>query len=624
MFTVEYMGIPIEELEDKLEFTDIVKLCRIGQKAVQGKQDNPYFYFWNTIENRIVFRRIINAMDLSLITPMEGLISQFTSMFLDPSEEYGDLFKKPNASSILPLFYMELGQVHFIRGNFEDAYRIFMKIKSSVTPDFVEQEKLETLCHVAGQISSKKMDPTNFYQITERFIANGDFGDEFFNVIIDDCFYGENSSLKSIKFDARIPRNVKQDLCCLDSLKEAVRCGSGTKLCVFEYGLLNEVVRRIQQRSPGDNEKCAKIDRIFEEYKALVTFRHEEEDVSLGPPESKAQKMSTEEAKILEVFGESFDEVEDEEFWKSFFEEARKKSSESVCSVLENLVHLRMVLSKFYDNEAVSKLQGEDENPQNVVLRYKEFDKVHNIKRSFTTTVHRMVMLYGQSRDLFYGVLKSFRTFDFLWLLSSLTFGSLYKLSKRRTSRRIWISEVGTFERYDYMLCKIMDVLIPEKVKDAKPIAEFFSILVHFQWDNFESMHNVSLAYAIGDAHFFNHLFENVHESTNPEEKLESEARTSLRWYFMGACFETDSFSLFKCSIFKLCLLNVIHCLQFIDKKRGGQAVKLLALLQLLPPGVDFGEEIALEGRRDFGLQNDVRYLQLFWDMPTLEKLSRK
>ena len=625
MFIVEYMGIPIEELEDKLIFTDIVKLCRIGQRAVQGKQDKPYFYFWNTVENRIVFRRIINTMDLSLIAPMEGLISQFTNAFLDPNEECSDLFRTKNAASILPLFYMELGQVHFIRGNFEDAYQIFTKIRSNVGPDFAEQKKLETLCRVAEQISMKREDPNNFYKLTERFITNGDFGDKFFDVIIDNCFYGDNDSLKSIKFDARIPRSFKQGLCCLDSLKDAVKSGSGTKLCVFEYDLLDEVIRRVKQRGAGTDERVCKIDRVFEEYKSNAFIRkEEEEDASLEPPGSKMQRMSSDEARILEVFGENFDEVEDEEFWKGFFEESRKKTSDSVCSVLENLVHLRMVLSRFYDNEAASKAQGEDENIQNDIVRYKEFDKAHNIKRSFTTTVHRMVMLYGQSKDLFYGVLKSFRTFDFLWLLSSLTFGSLYKLSKRRASRRIWVSEVGTFERYDYMLCKIMEVLIPEKVKDAKPIAEFFSILVHFQWDNFENMHNVSLAYAIGDAHFFNYLFENIHENANPEEKLESEARSSLRWYLMGACFETDSFSLFKCSIFKLCLLNVVSCLQFIDKKRGGQVIKILALLQLLPQGVDFGEEIALEDRREFGLQNDTRYLQLFWDMPTLEKLSRK
>lgn len=169
-----------------------------------------------------------------------------------------------------------------------------------------------------------------------------------------------------------------------------------------------------------------------------------------------------------------------------------------------------------------------------------------------------------------------------------------------------------------------MDVLIPEKVKDAKPIAEFFSILVHFQWDTFKDMHNVSLAYAIGDAHFFNCIFENVHEDARKEDEIESEARNSLHWYFMGACFETDAFSIFKCSIFKLCLLNVIACLQIIDKRRGGQIIKILALSQLLPPGVKLDEEMVLEDRREFGLQNDSRYLQLFWDMSILENLSRK
>ena len=38
IFIVEYMGIPIEELEDSLDFTDIVKLCRIGQKAPSPKE----------------------------------------------------------------------------------------------------------------------------------------------------------------------------------------------------------------------------------------------------------------------------------------------------------------------------------------------------------------------------------------------------------------------------------------------------------------------------------------------------------------------------------------------------------------------------------------------------------
>lgn len=622
MFIVEYMNIPIEELEDKLEFSDIVKLCRIGQKAVQDKQESPYFYFWNTIENRIVFRRIINTIDLSLITPMEGLISQFTNVFLDPNEAYDDLFRTPTASSILPMFYMELGQVHFVRGNFEDAHKVFIKIKNSVPPGFSERKKLETLCSVSEKIVLKEGDSNNFYETVERLIINRDYGDIFLNVVIDQCFYGKNKLLKSIKFDTRIPKTIRQKLCCLYALKEAVTRDDSSKICTFENKIVEEIVQRVKQRKP-DDENIHIISKILEEYKKY-TFINTSDDCLLEPPESKIQKMSDEEAKTLNMFGENFDVVDDEESWKSFFVECRNKCGDTICNVIENLVHLRMVLMTFFDNEAAAEAQGVDENTQDSISRYKEFDKVHNIKRSFTTTVHRMVMLYGQNKNAFYGVLKSFKTFDFIWILSSMTFGSLYKLSKRRTPKQIWISEVGTFKRYNYMLCKIMEVLIPEKVKDAKPIADFFYILVHFQWSNFKEMRNVSLAYAIGDAHFFNYIFENIHESIRDENKLELEARSSLRWYLMGACFETDAFSLFKCSIFKLCLLNVITCLQDIDKRHGGQVIKILALLQLLPPEIKLGEEIVLGDRREFGLQNDSRYLQLFWDIPTLEKLSRK
>lgn len=622
IFIVEYMGISIEELEENLEFTDAVKLCRIGQMAVRGNQDSPYFYFWNTIENRIVFRRIINTMDLSLIAPMEVLISQFTNVFLDPNEMYDDFFKKPNASSVLPLFYMELGQVHFIRGNFGDAYRVFTKLKSSVGSDFSEQKKLETLCNISGQIFLKKGDPSNFYEAIEHLIANKDFGDTFFNILIDNYFYKGNKSLKNVKFDSRIPKDVKQKLFCLDALREAIACGSCANICTFEHEVVEDVVQRVMKIG-SDNETLNKIEKVFEEYKRC-DIPNEIEETLLEPPRNKILKTNDEEAKILSTFGENFDAIDEEEMWSDFFVECRKKSSDAVCSVLGNLVHLRMVLMRFFDDEATAEDQEGDENAQDDISRYRKFDQEYNIKRSFTTTVHKMMMLYNQNRDSFYSILKSFKTIDFLWVLSSMTFGSLYKLSKRRTSKQIWLNEVGTFKRYNYTLCKIMDVLIPEKVKDAKPIAEFFSILVHFQWDTFKDMHNVSLAYAIGDAHFFNCIFENVHEDARKEDEIESEARNSLHWYFMGACFETDAFSIFKCSIFKLCLLNVIACLQIIDKRRGGQIIKILALSQLLPPGVKLDEEMVLEDRREFGLQNDSRYLQLFWDMSILENLSRK
>lgn len=630
VLVVDHMEIPIEELEEKFDFTSLVKLCRIGQKIVQGKQDNPHFYFWSTIENRIVFRRIVNAMDLSLIAPMEALIAQFTSSFLDPNDDYSDLFKIQRASSIVPLFYMELGQVHFIRGNYGDAYKIFEKVKSNVGADFKEAKKLECLLAVSEKLFLKKEDPDNFYSTMEELITKGDFRDGFFNLVIDNCFCSDKGSLRTLGLDARIPEEVRERICCMDALWEFKAYGSETQLYGFDHNTIQEVAQMVTQRS-SDKTLLARVDKILDEDKKEFDKRRSEENEEehmLEPPEAKTRKMSKEGKELLETFGEKFDTVEDGSTWEGFYTECGEKCGTAMRDVLKNLVQLRTRLLMFLADKSAYNVQGNDASGGSTTSNSKvnsRFDK-YNIKQSFTGTVARMMSLHTHNSDDFFLVLKSFKSFEFLQVLSSMTFGSLFKLSKKKLSKQAWINETGTFERYRHKLCKVMQVLIPDRVKDAKPIAEFFSLLSHFQWDNFKETRNAPLAYAIGDAHFFNLVFENVGHSTDcsVEDKLECEAKTALKWYTLGAFYETDAFSLFNCAKFKTCLLNVITCLQTIDKKRGGQIIKILLLAQLLPPGVEWDEETQIEPRKEFGLQNDCQYLQLFWDIPTLEKLSRK